>query len=297
MKMECQKIRDEFLKLYSQEESSLIDKLNTLFCKWNEALAEYRKGKKDFAEKYPIDYKEIVPDGFYPKYLSQKPKILFLGRESYTIEGCNYIDLFIDDYLVGKTGKNHSKSINSSAFHRRLIQVAYGLLNEKNWDDTPYAKEICTNKGTFEKVSFAFMNLSKLSNNPCNSETTNTNWELVNASLDISLNYGENFILEEVKLLDPDVIVCMYWGKDIIERIFGKGSLKGDSEEDFAYNLNINGRDRLFLHSWHFSSSKKEKECIHDPIVEAFRTFNEDNKMPKKLASFYEAAKQHMFQK
>ncbi|MBR1965110.1 MAG: hypothetical protein IKA22_00705 [Lentisphaeria bacterium] len=295
--MECQKIRDEFLKLYSQEEISLIEKLNTLFCKWNEALAEYRKDNKDFAENYPNDYKEIVPDGFYPKYLSQKLKILFLGRESYTIEGRNYIDLFIDDYLVGKTGKNHSKSINSRAFHRRLIQVAYGLLNGKNWDTTPYAKEICTNKGIFEKVSFAFMNLSKLSNNLCDSETTNTNWALVNASLDISLNYCKNFILEEVKLLDPDVIVCMYWGKDIIERIFGKGSLKGDSEKDFAYNLNINGRDRLFLHSWHFSSSKKEKECIHDPIVEAFRTFNEDNKMPEKLDSFYEAAKQHMLQK
>ena len=295
--MECQKIRDEFLKLYSQEESSLIDKLNTLFCEWNKALAKYRKDNKDFAENNPNDYKEIVPDGFYPNYLSKKPKILFLGRESYTIEGRNYIDLFIDDYLVGKTGKNHSKSINSSAFHRRLIQVAYGLFNEKNWDETPYAKEICTNKGTFEKVSFAFMNLSKLSNNLCDTETTNTNWELVNVSLDISLNYRKNFILEEVKLLDPDVIVCMYWGKDIIERIFGKGSLKGASEEDFAYNLNINGRDRLFLHSWHFSSSKKEKECIHDPIVEAFRTFNEDNKMPEKLDSFYEAAKQHMFQK
>ena len=124
--MGCQKIRDEFLKLYSQEEISLIKKLNTLFCEWNEALAEYRKDNKDFN-----DYKEIVPDGFYPNYLSQKPKILFLGRESYTIEGRNYIDLFIDDYLVGKTGENQSKSINSAAFHRRVIQVAYGLINEK----------------------------------------------------------------------------------------------------------------------------------------------------------------------
>ena len=295
--MECKKIRDEFLKLYSQEERSLIDKLNTLFCKWNEALANYRKGNKDFAEKYPNDYREIVPDGFYPKYLSQKPKILFLGRESYTIEGCNYIDLFIDDYLVGKTGENQSKSINSSAFHRRLIQVAYGLRNETNWDDTLYAKEICTNKGTFEKVSFAFMNLSKLSNNLEKQETTRTDWNLVKASLEMSLNYDKNFILEEVKLLDPDVIVCMYWGKDIIERIFGKDSLKGDSEKDFEYKLNIKGKDRLFLHSWHFSSSKNEKECIHDPIVEAWKKFNKENEMQGKLDSFYEAAKQHVFQK
>ena len=270
--MGCQKIRDEFSALYSQEEKELLGKLNALFCNWNEALAKYRKDNKDFAENN--DYKEIVPDGFYPKYLSQKTKILFLGRESYTIEGRNYIDLFTECYLTGIVGKGTSaSSINTAKFHKMLIKVAWGILNNKSWNDIPQANKLC-GENFFDKLSFAFMNLSKLSNTLLTQKTTQTNWSLFDHAVDMSLNCGRNFILDEIKLLDPDLIITMNLGRHRLKKVFGE-MLEFEDNDWWKYKVKFPEKDKkcLLIDSWHFSSTKKEKEEIYDPILKIWQDF------------------------
>ena len=267
--MECPQIRKDFLNLYKSSEHDLLKELDELFEEWNNVYKEYRKGESEL--QY---YEMIVPDGFYPNYLSQKPKILFIGRESYTIEGCNYIDLFIDHYLAGKTGYNNCRAINKDKFHKLLIQVAYGVIYGKDWDNTPYAGEICLDGEIFKKESFAFMNLSKLSNNLDGQNTTNTNWSLFDHAVSMSLNYGRNFILDEIKLLDPDLIITMNFGRDRLEKIFGK-TLEFEDNDWWKYKVKFPEKDKecLLIDSWHFSSSKKDKEEIHDPILKIWQDF------------------------
>ena len=262
--MEYPQIRKDFLALYSQEERTLINKLNELFEKWNTFYWEYRQGKEDLK-----DYKMIVPDGFYPNYLSQKIKILFLGRESYSIEGCNYIDLFTECYLTGIVGKGTSaSSINTAKFHKMLIKVAWGILNNKSWNDIPQANRLCDEK-IFDKLSFAFMNLSKLSNNLFTQETTQTNWQLVDHSIRMSINSKMNLIAEEIDLLKPDLIIAMNIPPAMLEKVFGT-NLEGDRKNDFVYKLKSKEddikKDILLLNPYHFSSTKCEKTCIYNPI-------------------------------
>ena len=259
--MQCPKINDKNLELYTDEELILIEKLNALFDEWNNTYQQYKNGKKGL-----IEYEIIVPDGFYPNYLSQKTKILFIGRESYTIEWSNYIDLFIDNYLAGTTGISKT-SINQDKFHKMLIQVAYGLVYEKEWEEIPQASELCHNKEIFSKISFAFMNLSKLSNNLSNSGNTNTNWDLVNHSLAMSLNYNKNYIFEEIKLLNPDLIITMNLGRNILKKVF-EDNLSFEENNWWKYVLSFPSENKkcLLINCWHFSSTKKEKEDIYDNI-------------------------------
>lgn len=267
--MSCPGINENFLNLYTSSEHDLLIKLGALFEEWNNVYKEYQKGKSELQ-----NYEMIVPDGFYPNYLFQKPKILFIGRESYTIEGCNYIDLFIDHYLAGRTGYNNCKPINKDKFHKLLIQVAYGLIYGKDWDNTPYAADICHKGNIFEKVSFAFMNLSKLSNNLDGQNTTNTNWSLFDHAVNMSLNCGRNFILDEIKLLDPDLIITMNLGRHRLKKVFGK-MLEFEDNDWRKYKVKFPEKDKkcLLIDSWHFSSTKKDKEEIHDPILKIWQDF------------------------
>lgn len=257
----CPVIRNDHLKLYTKKELILINKLTALFNEWNNTYQKYREDKADLT-----DYEIIVPDGFYPNYLCQKTKFLFIGRESYTIEQCNYIDLFIENYLNGTTGQNKT-SINKDKFHKMLIQVTYGLMYNKAWEEIPQASELCHNKEIFNKISFAFMNLSKLSNNLSKQKTTNTNWNLVNHSLEMSLNCNKNYILEEIKLLNPDLIITMNLGRNILKQVF-EDNLSFEENNWWKYVLSVPEKKKkcVLIDSWHFSSTKKEKEDIYDNI-------------------------------
>ena len=65
--MNCPGINEDFLNLYTSSERDLLVKLGNLFEKWNNVYKEYRKEKSELQ-----NYEMIVPDGFYPNYLSQK---------------------------------------------------------------------------------------------------------------------------------------------------------------------------------------------------------------------------------
>lgn len=267
--MICPEIRNNFLSLYTSAERGLLVKLGALFEEWDNVYQEYRKDKGELQ-----NYEMIVPDGFYPNYLSQKPKILFIGRESYTIEGCNYVDLFIDHYLAGRTGCNNCRAINRDKFHKLLIQVAYGIIYGKDWNNTPYAGDICFEGKIFDKISFAFMNLSKLSNNLDGQNTTNTNWSLFDHSVNMSINCGKNFILDEIELLDPDLIITMNLERHRLTKVFGE-MLEFEDNDWWKYKVNFSPKNKqcLLIDSWHFSSTKKDKEDIYDPILKNWQDF------------------------
>ena len=196
--------------------------------------------------------------GFYPRYTQQKLKILYIGRESRDLDsGTNYIEYIYTCY-TGKERKISGKSVNRHAFHRRLLKISYGLINNKEWSDIPKASEIAEHFGKENGISFAITNLSKISH--CGK-----------ASSAISNDFKENvintkhYLKKEISLLKPDLIIGM-----------NMMNWQGFSEKDIcatkAYNDNANifvtdvdGTRSLYIDSYHFSAIKKDKE-IYDGL-------------------------------
>lgn len=204
---------------YPTNERDLLNRLQALFNDW----------------KSEVGTDVFVEDGFYPHYFSQKMKVLFIGRESRGMTGRNYIEVLYDAYKNNNVGGQH---INASFFHKRLLYVSYGLNNGMpNWEDIPNANEITNTFAVDNGFSFAFMNLSKLSND---SDDWVADWSLINESCNKSKNGKRNFFMEEVSLLSPDLIITMNLPESHLDLVFESlEELPSDGERLTAFKVNI----------------------------------------------------------
>ena len=123
-------------------EVALKKKIDELNAKWEDACPD-----------------DFVSYGFYPYYTQQNYRLLFVGREPRGLAGCDYIQaLYENDFIKGKGCTNRN-------FHRRIFYLAYGLLNDfPDFAEIPYSREIAQNDFAQGKLSFAFMNVSTISN-------------------------------------------------------------------------------------------------------------------------------------
>jgi len=208
---------------------------------------------------------EMVFDGFYPFYFSQPLRILFIGRESRGIKGCNYLEVLHDAYSNSQTIGD--RSLNFDAFHSRKLSIAWGLLNGMPaWPDIPYATEIGDTFATSSGISFAFMNLSKLSNE---GDRWQSDWATIGASQGASTR-GRNFIREQVSLLAPNIIIAM----NLKERLGSLGTLEviEHTPDVNSYWLDSDGHRSLLLDTWHFAlPGKNSITWFYEPICEAAR--------------------------
>jgi hypothetical protein len=236
---------------YPQSEHQYLTKLSKLFDEWS-------KQKVSF-ENYSSQ--DFVFDGFYPHYYSQKIKILFVGRESRGLSGCNYIEVLHKCYR--ETKQVGERPLNGSKFHRLMLYIAYSLNNQyAEWDDVPNAAIIGDNFAIESGVSFAFMNLSKFSNERSSWQTIN---ELLNESVRASSSHI-NYIKEEIKILIPDVIVTMNLGEKI--SLLGENlSELEKNDKVHAYRIRIGDRFSLLLDTYHFSApNKNDRDYFFDPV-------------------------------
>lgn len=231
---------------YPTDEHELYKKNQALMQKWEESLTT------------PYAKKNFCSDGFYPYYTHQKVKVLFIGQESYWLNGCDYIHTFIDTY--------RKESINKMVFHRRLFYVAYGILNNfPAWKDVPYPNSIKDRILCKNGLSFAFMNISKTS---YPDGYRHTNW----GELMESVRAGSAFIREEVKLLAPDIVITMslMGNNEIKEALFDSCELLDASSNNVHVYRGVNGgKQMLVLDTWHFSALKSQCACYYEPIKSA----------------------------
>ncbi len=232
-------------------EQSLRVGIDNLMERWKAKLAEA------LGENFVPD--RFIEDGFYPNYTQQKCRILFIGREAYTLEGISsYIDFFLDKYRTG---------LSYGHFHYRMLCIAYGILNGcERWEDIPEPSTMrdkigkAAEKGGF---SFAFMNANKLSNE---SGETATDFECMNKFLTISMP----FLREEIALLHPDVVISMNLNWNSIYS-GGLNCQRGDSVANNDVVIHKLPDETPFLDTWHFSARKSPGEQIYAPIVEALK--------------------------
>jgi len=245
---------------YPDNEKSKLALLATLFQEWHLHFVN----TASTLTKHVAD--DMVCDGFYPYYFSQRKKILFIGREARGISGCNYLDILFDAYRHTKRiGRQH---LNRSRFHYRMLRIAYGIMNGAvKWKDTPRASQIGDTFGTADGLSFAFMNISNLSND---SDTWQVDRPVWNAAHLLSTQ-RRNFIQEEIAILEPDIIITMNLGRNKLDSL-GSRTPINYSTQATSYWLDTGTRRSLLIDTWHFSTwTKNDIADYYTPICDAIR--------------------------
>ncbi|MCF7789944.1 MAG: hypothetical protein K9N47_27725 [Prosthecobacter sp.] len=241
---------------YPADELSHLQKLSKLFEDWH---ACFTTGASQLDKHIPD---EIVCDGFYPHYFNQQLRILYIGRESRQISGLNYLEVLFPAYRTGK--KIGDRSLNADKFHSRMLRITHGLLNgTPDWSAIPSANEIGDTFGTEAGISFAFMNLSKLSNE---ADEWQSDWSAIEAAHLLS-NETRRFSEEEIAILKPHIVITMKLG----EKLKSLGSLQRiESQESVtAWQLDSAGHRSLLIDTFHFSAwSKHDVRDFYGPIGE-----------------------------
>lgn len=252
-------------QMYSSQEQYMKKRLTTLFSVWKEELKQVNEEHKKKKETLPFDYECFSPDGFYPNYTSQPQKVLFIGREGLWLEGASYIESLYAGY---KEDCIAGKAVNTYGFHRKMLKIAYGLIhNNCPWEDIPPASEIAKTIGEKKGISFAFMNLSKISNDTPKGKHNKSNWLQINGFLEAT-EKTKKYFQEEIRILDPDIIIAMFMTSLQYIKYLGeeKQAMEGDSYAPL-WSITAKGKKYPLVTTYHFSSCKCEKEDFYEPIV------------------------------
>ncbi|MCB5226639.1 hypothetical protein JAO78_007390 [Alishewanella sp. 16-MA] len=234
-------------------EQAQLSSLNRLFSTWHEDATQISFDADKSAD-------DMVFDGFFPYFSAQTCKILFIGRESLGLTGEHYLDLMHHCYKTGKIGE---KGLNQSQFHALMLRIAYGLNhNCCSWDDIPAASEIAKTFATADGMSFAFMNLSKFSNE---SDDYQADWQLIDSFINSFAKEKENYFTKQIEIINPDIIVTMNLEKRL--KALGELSLLEYTPNAAYLRLKCAGRDVLLMDLHHFSAVKVREETFYRPIL------------------------------
>lgn len=235
------------------------------------------------------DKKLFNMDGFYPYYTQQPLRLLFVGREACWMSGKNYIETLLKDLREGKV---NSYSIDQYPFHKRQFYMAYGILSAvakedgelefPEWNDVPWAADLGkilfarNNKNEeaytdatikpqhcFSGMSWAFMNLSKLSNDT-------GDWKTDDRRYRPFVESHKDCIKQEFDLLKPDLII----GANVYDlvNILGYDEKSCDRENANCYYY-PSPKEGIppFLNCYHFSAIKNDKTCFYDAVMQVLK--------------------------
>lgn len=235
------------VKFKLDDNNDMQSQLTGLFKEWWNALLDT---DKDLFNR----------DGFYPGYDSQKFKILFVGREACYMAKKNYIETmyanFQNNDIAGWT-------INQYPFQRRQAYIAYGILNNWiSWERVPPASTICNGVGKDNGISWAFINMSKISNETGNWRTDgNRYWPFVND------NNNQERLKRQINILKPDIII----GANVPELTNILGYETPDTRVSDCYYYNATNDFPPFLNCFHFAAIKKDKECFYEAVRDVIK--------------------------
>jgi hypothetical protein len=260
--------------IFPPAERPLRARLDALMSDWKSEVARSQVVFRGDGKTYSgADY--FCADGFFPYYTLQKTKILFMGREAVGLSGADYIDVLYKAYKQNNVG---GKTLDAHATEARQFYLAYGLLHDGTvpYGEVPYASELAKTFGTAEGLSFAFMELSKYSND-AEDANQHRDADLMTRFLRDSHLEKRNFLREEISLLDPDIILTMnLWGAGLdttlLEQALGKVRSAGNPEPAVSVNvLSVNGRDIPLFDLWHFASRKNTETDFYNPVMRVWR--------------------------
>ncbi len=248
----------QFLEMdgFTDKEKELNAVLAALFADWLEVL-------RNAESEYAFLAEHFVSDGFYPRYTEQRPKILFIGRESHGMAGHSATLLLYNAYRERKV---NGKALERHAFHKRLLKVAYGLTHGCcPWAEIPRATDLAASFGKEGGLSFAFMNLCKISNEAPEGDFNRCNQNQMFGFLEATRQSGRNFLAEEIDLLDPEVIIAMNFADNFFR--LGHVEQLTDRADAHLWRLTTRGKSYPLIDTYHFAAPMEDQAVFYDPVV------------------------------
>ena len=195
--------------------------------------------------------------------------MLFVGRES------RWLSLLGSDSIVANINFFKTQNVNSNAFWRNCLYMLYGIQHEGKipYSEVPYADEIAKKMVATNEFGFALMNISKYTNNSDEGGTRNI--ELMNRFLEDSELEKRNFFQEELKLLEPDIIItanlwdCGVKDEYLAQCFPGKWIDELSSIPKIAnhWKYDLAGKQVDVINTYHFSSRKSAEEFFYEPVM------------------------------
>lgn len=243
---------------FPDSEHAQLATLNNLFTNWHNDATQISFDNNRTAD-------DIVFDGFFPYFSAQICKVLFIGRESLGLTGDHYLDLMHSCYKTGRLG---DKTLNQSQFHALMLRITYGLNhNCCPWDEIPAANEIAKTFATADGMSFAFMNLSKFSND---SDHYQADWTLIDSFTKNFANQKENYFNKQIEIINPDIIVTMNLEQRL--KVLGELSALEFTPNAGYFKLKCADRNILLMDLHHFSAVKPHEDTFYSPILNGLKT-------------------------
>lgn len=244
---------------YPDDEKPSLERLKCLFEEWHTCFAQHTAQLQEHGVFFNAG--SMVCDGFYPRYVSQRARILFVGRESRGMSGENYIECLYNSFR--HTKKIGKQSLNQNKFASRMLKLTHALINGMpSWSDIPSASKIGDALGTDLGVSFAFMNLSKFSTEE---KKWHANWQLIQKS--IRLSQAGCFNERQVRILEPDLLITMNLGGNLTS--LGKAEKVDFTGKHTLWRLESDGHTSSVIDTHHFSAfTKNDVRDLYQPICE-----------------------------
>lgn len=243
---------------YPENEKLLIIELQKLF---DEA---YEYGKHISFKKPGYTYNDLTTDGFFPYYLSQNIKVLFIGLEHYGfLEKQNYIDSMYQAYKNG--------SVNNNQFNYLMYYISYAFNNSfPDWHSIP----VINNKtfATEEGVSFAFMNISKFTND---TDSSKADKELINEFAIVYSNDNIRLLQRQIEILNPDIIITMNINEYTDIKYLGVCDFRCcDDGKVSIYDYKLLNRNIPLFDTYHFSKrGMNEILELYIPLKNAYNKY------------------------
>ena len=249
----------EIINAFTEDDKKINSQLDALFTEWYEFLK-----KNDYFQKTKISPDCFIQDGIFPRYSEQKVKILYMGRESYDLEGFNYI---YQHYDLLK-----SKAFNGHTLWRKMLRFTWGLENNADWADVPSMDEILDSFSSNDGLSFGMINYSKISR-PHNGTTKVDGPQIINFAK-ASLESPKNFYIHQLEIINPDVIISMnvFDTFDNVCLDVFEGALKyichTNNKSAALFKIRLNNKKVPVIDTYHLGSTIPDKEH-YESIQEA----------------------------
>jgi hypothetical protein len=254
---------------YPPDEALKKSRLDQLMGDWKKRISPHQVLFRDDGKMYPAE-SFFASDGFLPYYFHQRCRVLFIARETRYIAGQDNIEVIL------KKCKENPQGIGAEPVLRRMLLIAYGVQHDgaisfENID----LGQLCALAATERGFSFAFMEMSKYSNECDDGGAADT--ELMSSFFEHSDLQRRNFIQEELSLLDPDLVITMnLWnGKidaGILRLALGDVPFIDCPHPSAARRIiAVNGKRVPVIDLYHFSARKNDNEDFYKPVMSIFK--------------------------
>ena len=175
-------------------------------------------------------------------------------------------------------------NVNSYPFHRRQFYIAYGILRffgsnqgERyfpEWNDVPWASEMAHKIfaklhgvaiNGLDSISWAFINLSKFSNETDNWQTDYSGRYLPFVNDD----YNRCCLKEQISILQPHLIIGSNAGE--LKDVLGYEDCDTTEKECFYYPPTPDGCFPPFLDCYHFAAIKGDENGFYIPVCKVIK--------------------------